>query len=111
MTPSLAPSPRLPAMAFAAALAGLSFGGLGSPASAQSAPHYTAKLEQPAPDSRAVAGGVAWMCQGTTCIANEATSRPVRVCRALARKVGAIVSFSAKGEELADDKLAQCNGR
>ena len=70
---------------------------------------YTAELAQPATQERAIAGGVAWNCQGTTCVAPRGTSRPLRVCRELQREVGAVASFSAKGKRLDADKLASCN--
>lgn len=114
MTYSLPLSRRLPLAGLAAICAALSFGAavaLPVSATAQTGAYYTATLEQPASDSRAVAAGVAWMCQGTTCIANQGTARPVRVCRALARKLGAIASFRSEGENLTDDQLAKCNGR
>ena len=57
-----------------------------------------------------VAGGIAWTCSGTTCVAPKGTSRPLRVCRELQRDTSDVVSFTAKGEELGADKLAKCNG-
>lgn len=82
-----------------------------SAAFAKSGPYYTATLAQPADDNRAVAGGVAWACKGTTCVANKGSSRPMNVCRGLSREFGEIKSFSAKGKELGEDKLAKCNGK
>lgn len=79
-------------------------------ADARTAVFYTAELSQPTEQSRAIAGGVAWSCEGTTCIAPRGTSRPLRVCRELQREVGAIASFTAKGKTLDADKLASCNG-
>ena len=70
-----------------------------------------AELAAPASDSRAVAGGVAWFCEGTTCKGTKGNSRPLRICRGLAREFGEITSFTAKGEALAEDKLAECNGK
>ena len=98
----------LPRLAFiAAAVAGLAGA---APADARTAVFYTAELSQPTEQSRAIAGGVAWSCKGTTCIAARGTSRPLRVCRELQREVGAIASFTAKGKTLDADKLASCNG-
>ena len=77
---------------------------------AQGGAYYTATLAQPADENRTVAGGVAWSCEGTTCVANRGTSRPSRVCRGLAREFGEITEFKADGEELADERLARCNG-
>ena len=81
-----------------------------APVMANDGPYYTATLAQPATDDGAVAAGVAWACKGTTCVANKGTSRPTRICRGLAREMGEIAAFTAKGEELAADKLAKCNG-
>ena len=81
-----------------------------SPASAQGVgSFYTAELAAPAKDARVIGGGVVWRCEGTTCVAPKGTSAPVTMCRKLAREVGTVASFTAKGEALADDKLAKCN--
>lgn len=113
MTTNLTRSSRLSIFVMALAYTGLTFGAATapSPAAAQAGGYYIASLAQPSEDSRVVAGGVAWLCEGTTCIANKGTSRPVRVCRGLARKIGEITGFSTKGETLAQDQLAECNGR
>lgn len=112
MTLSLPRTGRFAAIALALAYTGLSFGIATSstPVAAQGGAYYTATLAVAADDDRAVAGGVAWACQGTTCVANKGTSRPSRVCRGLAREFGEITSFIADGEALAEDKLARCNG-
>ncbi|MEP0189014.1 MAG: hypothetical protein ABJP70_04965 [Erythrobacter sp.] len=81
-----------------------------SVAFAKSGPYYSATLAQPAEENRAVAGGVAWACKGTTCVANKGSSRPMNVCRGLSREFGEIKSFTAKGKELDEAKLAKCNG-
>ena len=70
-----------------------------------------AVLAAPASDDRAVAGGVAWACKDNMCVAAKGTSRPMRICRGLAREFGEITSFTAKGKELGADKLAKCNGK
>ncbi len=112
MTLSLPRTGRLVVLALALVYTGLSFGVATSsaPAFAQSGPYYTATLAQSVDDNRAVAGGVAWNCRDTTCVANKGTSRPSRVCRGLSREFGEIVNFTADGEALAEDKLARCNG-
>ena len=74
------------------------------------APYYTAELAQPAAERTTVAGGVAWTCADTSCVARKGTSRPVRICRDLKRDLGEVKAFTAKGEELDADKLAKCNG-
>ena len=112
MTLSLKTFSRISIFISAIAYTALTFGVAVAPGpvSAQSAAYYTATLAQPAEENRAVAGGVAWSCEGTTCVANKGTARPMRVCRGLAREFGEITSFKTDGEELAQDKLAKCNG-
>ncbi|KWV91141.1 hypothetical protein [Erythrobacter sp. YT30] len=82
-----------------------------TPAIAADGPYYTAVLAQPTDENRAVAGGVAWACKGTTCVANKGTSRPIRMCRGLSKELGEVASFTAKGKELEAGKLAKCNGK
>ncbi len=74
------------------------------------APYYTATLAAPVQTDRAVAGGVAWACKDTTCVAAKGPSRPMRICRGLSREFGEITAFTTEGEALAEDKLAKCNG-
>ena len=113
MTISLPRFSRLSVFAMALVYTGLTFGiaTAPAPASAQSGAYYTATLALPASDNRAVAKGVAWTCQGTVCVANKGSSRPMRVCRGLSREFGEVMSFTAKGEELSEEKLAKCNGK
>ncbi len=108
MTLSLNAASRLSVIASAALALGTTLAPIASQAAA---PYYTAKLATPASDDRAVAGGVAWACKDTTCVAAKGTSRPMRICRGLAREFGEITSFTAKGKELEADKLAKCNGK
>ena len=111
MTLSLPRLGRISVFALALVYTGLSFGiATSAPLAAQGGPYYSATLAQPADETRAVAGGVAWACQGTTCIANKGTARPERVCRGLAREFGEISAFVANGEALTPEKLATCNG-
>ena len=92
----------LPAFALALALSG------GAQA-ATDAGYYTATLEQPAQEARAIAGGVVWRCEGVNCSAPKGRDRPLRVCTELANKVGAIASFNAADKSLDDATLARCN--
>lgn len=112
MTLSLPRASRLSIFAAALVYTGASFAVATSatPAMAKSGPYYTATLAQPTDETRAVAGGVAWACKGTMCVANKGQSRPMRICRGLSREVGEIAIFTAKGKELEADKLAKCNG-
>lgn len=80
-----------------------------APANAAGAAYYSATLSAPASEARAVAGGVAWTCEGSTCVANKSPARPLRICRGLSRKFGEVATFKVEGEELAADELAKCN--
>ncbi|MDY7097084.1 MAG: hypothetical protein SXU28_03000 [Pseudomonadota bacterium] len=107
MTLSLKAASRLSLIATATVALGASL----APVTTQAAaPYYTATLAAPAEDDRAVAGGVAWNCRDTTCVAAKGTARPMRICRGLAREFGEITSFTAKGKALSEEKLAKCNG-
>jgi hypothetical protein len=89
---------------------GLTFGvATSTPANAAGAAYYNATLAAPAGETRAVAGGVAWACEGTTCVANKAAARPLRICRGLNRKFGDIATFKVDGAEISADELAKCN--
>ncbi len=90
---------------------GISFGiATSAPAHAAGPAYYTATLAAPVGENRAVAGGVAWSCEGSTCVANKAAVRPLRICRGLNRKFGEVAMFKVGGTELAADELAKCNG-
>lgn len=103
---------RLAAASLAFGYAFAAFGAVLSPApaAAQSSGFYVAELAQPTEETRAIASGVAWRCDGSTCAAPRAASRPLRVCRELQRKVGPVASFTANGETLDAEDLARCNG-
>ena len=70
---------------------------------------YVAEITTPMEATRMAAGGVAWACEGTSCAASRGTARPLRICRELKRKAGAITQFIVDGEPLADEQLARCN--
>ena len=113
MTLSTPLAGRLSVFALALVYTGLTFGAAVSPSpalAASSGPYYVAELATPAEESRTVAGGVAWSCEGTTCVAAKGNSRPLRMCRGIQREFGEVVSFTAKGEVLEEDKLESCNG-
>lgn len=108
MTLSLNTATRLSLIATAALALGATIAPISSEAAA---PYYTAKLAAPTDDDSAVAGGVAWACKNDMCVAAKGSSRPVRICRGLAREFGEITSFTANGEALPADQLAKCNGK
>lgn len=113
MTLTLPRSTSLGAVIGAVAWTSLSFGAAITPTPAQaatSAPFYTAELTKPAEKTTVIAGGVAWSCKGTKCVAPQGNSRALRVCRELQKEHGQIAGFTSKGEALAEDALAKCNG-
>lgn len=84
---------------------------LAVPAFAADGPaHYRAELAAPADKTKVVAGGLLWVCEGSECRAGKDNSRPLTVCRKLAKETPAIVRFSAAGSELPAEELARCNG-
>lgn len=100
------------AATLAVAISALSLGALvaPAPAHANSAAFYTVELAAPAAERTTIIGGVAWQCQGTNCVAAKSNSRPVVVCQRVARELGEVTGFTAKGKALADEDLARCNG-
>ncbi|WP_066525160.1 hypothetical protein [Erythrobacter sp. CCH5-A1] len=114
MIKTLSPSAtgKLAILASALVYTGLSFGVVtsGAPVSAATTAYYTATLATPASESRFVAGGVAWTCEGTTCVAGKASARPLRICRGLSRKSGEIANFKVLGQPMEAEELAKCNG-
>lgn len=113
MTLNLPRSTSLGAIIGAVAWTSLTFGAAITPtpaAAAASEPFYTAELSKPADKGTVIAGGVAWSCKGTKCVAPKGNSRPLRVCRELQKEHGDIAGFTARGEALAEDALAKCNG-
>lgn len=112
MTFSLPRSGRFTIFAMALVYTGLTFGAATAPVAAQAktGPYYTATLAASTDENRAVAGGVAWACKDDKCVANKGRSRPMRICRGLAREFGEVKSFVTQGKELDADKLAKCNG-
>lgn len=110
LSPSV--SGKLAILASALVYTGLSFGVASSsaPLSAAGTAYYSATLAAPASEARFVAGGVAWTCEGTTCVAGKASARPLRVCRGLNRKSGEIVNFKMLGQPIEAEELAKCNG-
>lgn len=102
----------LGSLGLALAWTATSFGAALAPAAAQnpSKAYYRAELAQPAAQPRAIAGDLVWACNGTSCVADKGTSRPLRICRELNRKFGEVTNFTAKGELLAAEELEKCNG-
>ena len=97
----------------AAALVGtvLSFGATTSPVQAAAPAFYEVQLATPLAGTKTeIQNDVAWKCDGATCRGSQGTSRAEVVCARLARKLGEVSSFAAKGETLDAEGLAKCNG-
>ena len=95
--------------------AALSFGSIAAPLSGAEASqprsnHFSAQLVEPTEEDTAIAGGVVFRCEGTTCIGPRSGDRPLRVCSELRREVGTIASFTINGEAMSDRMLGRCNG-
>ena len=71
-----------------------------------------ATLRQPiAAPTQFVAGGAAWRCEGTSCVASatmDETFGPTQ-CHAVARQVGPIASFQDEAHALQPAALDRCN--
>jgi hypothetical protein len=80
-----------------------------SPLEAAGTSYYSATLSAPASEARFVAGGVAWTCEGITCVAGKTSARPLRICRGLNRKSGEIADFKVLGQAIEAEELAKCN--
>ena len=114
MTTAFASRSSLSQLAFvAAAFVGtaLSFGATTTPAHAAGGAFYEVQLAAPLAGAKTtVINDVAFRCEGATCRGSQGTSRAEVVCARLARKVGEVSSFTAKGEALDAESLAKCNG-
>ncbi len=100
------------AIAIAMLYTALTFGAALTPTAAEartSSAYYTAELSAPAKEARTIIRGVVWYCKDTTCRAKKSNSRPINTCKRLSNKMGEVTSFTAKGEALAEEKLAKCN--
>lgn len=112
---TFSPSPFLRnagAVSLALVWSALSLGVLAAPAPAQAngGAFYTAELIAPAAESTNIISGVAWQCEGANCVAAKSNSRPVVVCQRVARELGQVAGFTAKGKALDAEDLARCNG-
>ena len=114
MTTAFASRSSLSQLAFvAAAFVGtaLSFGATTSPAHAAGGSFYEVQLAAPVSSAKTtIVSDVAFKCEGTTCRGSQGTSRAEIVCARVARKLGEVASFTAKGEALDAERLAKCNG-
>jgi hypothetical protein len=103
---------KLAILATALIYTGMTFGIAtgAAPVEAAGTPYYSATLAAPVDEARTVAGGVAWSCEGATCVGSKASARPLRICRGLNRKFGEVATFKVLGQAITADELAKCNG-
>ncbi|CAA9540883.1 MAG: hypothetical protein AVDCRST_MAG23-2052 [uncultured Sphingosinicella sp.] len=87
----------------------LAFGLLAAPASA--APLFQAQPEVAPSKAKFALRDTLWKCGDAGCAAAQGHSRPAVACAVLAREIGALRSFSFKGEALPAEELARCNAR
>lgn len=88
------------------AIAALAFAGLALPAFAS----YTFETAQPVSQKRVIAESVVWTCDGTVCTGDLKRKAPtVRVCKKIAKEVGAVTAFRNAAAELTAEELAECN--
>ena len=73
--------------------------------------HYRAEFATPPPSGKLVARDVVWTCDSGTCTAATSNSRPEIVCSALARRFGALSSFTVAGRPLDAADLEKCNAK
>jgi hypothetical protein len=78
---------------------------------ALAASHYQAEPAAKPSEARIVVKDILWKCGDAGCSAAKSNSRPAVVCSALAKKVGALRSFSVAGVTLSDEDLEKCNAR
>jgi hypothetical protein len=80
-------------------------------ASAQGGAYYNATpVAAPAKPS-IITNGMMWKCGETGCSAAKGTARDTIVCELVAKRVGALSTFTANGAAFDADALAKCNAR
>ena len=95
---------------FALLVTVLLFAGTSGPVQAEPA-YYRAEPATAPTAERVVARDIVWKCGPTGCVAGRSNSRPAIDCAGLARRVGALRSFSVAGAPLAAGQLEKCNAR
>lgn len=79
---------------------------------ASAAPSYVASFAAPAATAKLVSSERLWNCEGSTCLAGgDATSPAKNICVRIAKEVGAVTAFSAKGRDFTAEQVAACNKR
>ncbi len=70
------------------------------------------KLETPkAEQTRIIANGAVFMCEGDTCTAVMTRAVNARTCGEVAEQVGRIVQFSGEGRSVTGADLDRCNAK
>ncbi|MEY4270569.1 MAG: hypothetical protein RLZZ58_1785 [Pseudomonadota bacterium] len=80
-------------------------------ATAATTPYYSAELAAPSADAKLIVRGTVWKCEGATCVAGKAGSRPQIICATLVREVGRLNSFSVGGKAIEQAELDACNAK
>jgi len=80
-------------------------------APAVAAPAFQAQPEAAPAATKFVVRDTIWNCGDAGCSANASSSRVAVVCALLAKEVGALRSFTVRGEAMAPEALAKCNER
>ena len=89
---------------FAAALLAL------APAAALAAPAYVASFASPVSQPKLVSSERVWKCSDSVCTAQGGASSPAQhICSRLAREMGVLASFTARGAAFTPEALAACN--
>lgn len=79
---------------------------------ASAAPSYVASFAAPATTAKLVSSERLWSCEGATCLAGgDATSPAKNICVRIAKEVGAVTAFAAKGRDFSAEEVAACNER
>lgn len=68
-----------------------------------------ARLAEPRTETRII-DGASWRCEGKECTARGGKEQPaLRACKRVVAQLGKAESYAQRGEELAADKLDECN--
>ena len=70
----------------------------------------TARLAQPAEQSRVIADNAVWNCEADTCVARSRHAATVRTCRQFVREAGIpVTAYGPENAQLSEEELASCN--
>ncbi len=71
---------------------------------------FTARLAQPAEQSRLIADNAVWNCEADTCVARSSHAATIRTCRQFVREAGiAVTAYGPENAQLSEQELASCN--